>query len=79
MPITSSAKKALRQSYRRRERNLIWKEKLKKAAKAAMSEKSQATLSQAYKVIDKSVKAGIIHRNKAARMKSRLAKIGSLK
>ena len=75
MPITKSAKKALRQSFRKREQNLVWKEKLKKAVKTATLEKSPASLSQAYKIIDKSAKAGLIKKNKAARMKSRLAKL----
>ena len=75
MPITSSAKKALRQSESRRARNQAWKEKLKDAVKKAASEKSPASLSAAYKIIDKSAKKGLIKQNKAARMKSRLAKL----
>lgn len=75
MPITSSAKKALRQSERRRAANRARREKLREAVKKATSAKSQAALSEAYKTIDKSAKAGIIKKNKAARMKSRLAKL----
>ena len=56
---------------------MVWKEKLKKAVKDAIAEKSPATLSQAYKIIDKSAKVGIIKKNKAARLKSRLAKLSS--
>ena len=75
MPITSSAKKALRQFESRRARNQVWKEKLKDAVKKAASEKSPASLSAAYKIIDKSAKKGLIKKNKAARIKSRLAKL----
>ena len=75
MPITSSAKKALRQSKGRRARNRAWKEKLKDAVKKAALEKSLTSLSAAYKAIDKSAKKGLIKKNKAARMKSRLAKL----
>jgi len=75
MPITSSAKKALRQSKGRRARNRAWKEKLKDVVKAAVSAKSPASLSAAYKAIDKSAKKGLIKKNKAARMKSKLAKL----
>lgn len=75
MPIIKSAKKALRQSESRRKRNQIWKEKLKEAVKKAVSEKSMAALSQAYKIIDKSAKRDLIKKNKASRMKSRLAKL----
>ncbi|KKT83366.1 MAG: 30S ribosomal protein S20 [Candidatus Giovannonibacteria bacterium GW2011_GWC2_44_9] len=78
MPIIKSAKKALRQSRRRRERNLVWKDKLRDAVKRAVSEKSPAALSAAYKTIDKSAKKGLIKKNKAARMKSRLARLARL-
>ena len=79
MPITSSAKKALRQSEGRRARNLVWKTKLKEALKTSEKEKSPAALSVAYKIIDKSAKKGLIKKNKAARMKSRLAKLSGKK
>jgi len=75
MPIIKSAKKALRQSLRKRDRNRDWKEKLKIAIKKATLEKNAAALSGAYKVIDKSAKVGIIKKNKAARLKSKLAKL----
>lgn len=75
MPIIKSAKKALRQSHRRRERNQVWKKKLKESVKKAEIEKSASVLSAAYKIIDKSVKKGLIKKNKASRMKSRLAKL----
>ena len=75
MPITKSAKKALRQSRSRREKNLVWKEKLKKAVKSAIETKTPATLSEAYKTIDKSAKVGLIKKNKASRLKSKLAKL----
>jgi len=75
MPITSSAKKALRQSESRRTRNQVWKEKLREAVKKAALEKSLASLSAAYKIIDKSAKKDLIKKNKASRMKSRLAKL----
>lgn len=79
MPIIKSAKKALRQAGRRRERNQVWKNKLKEGVKKATAEKSPAALSAAYKIIDKSAKAGIIKKNKASRMKSRLAKLSAKK
>lgn len=83
MPIIKSAKKALRQSHRRRERNRVWKNKLREAVKprrewvGAPTEASEKAewLANAYKAIDKSAKAGIIKKNKASRMKSRLARL----
>lgn len=54
---------------------MVWKTKLKEAVKTAEKEKSASSLSLAYKAIDKSAKVGLIKKNKAARMKSRLAKL----
>jgi len=75
MPITSSAKKALRQAESRRGHNREWKNKLKDAIKTATSEKTAASVSVAYKIADKSAKKGIIKPNKAARIKSNLSKL----
>lgn len=36
-------------------------------------EKIKESLNKAYSTIDKALKAGVIHRNKAARLKSRIA------
>lgn len=80
MPITSSAKKAIRQSLRKREFNLKRINEMKiavKSAKKAGAEKSnEATkfISAAYKAIDKAAKRGIIKKGAADRKKSRLAK-----
>ncbi len=73
MPLTQSAKKALRQNKKHSVRNKEWKTKLRSAIKKALAEKSAASVSAAYQVTDKSVKNHIIPKNKAARIKSRLA------
>ena len=82
MPITKSAKKALRQNKRRRQRNLrqfdILKDTVKKIKKLVAENKKEEALKllpQAYKVIDKAAKTGIIKKNNAARKKSRLIKL----
>ena len=82
MPITKSAKKALQQSIRRRVRNLKKKEAYKKAVKetrnlalAVKISEANSTLSAAYKALDKAAKTNVIAKNKAARLKSRLAKL----
>jgi small subunit ribosomal protein S20 len=82
MAITKSAKKALRQSLRRRARNLIYKNKIKnllKEAKVLVSqnkkEGARALLPQIYKILDKAAKAGVIKKNNAARKKSRITKL----
>lgn len=78
MPITKSAKKALRQSLRRRERNLQKKEaikdmvkKIKKLIAQGKIEEAKALLPQAQKAIDKSTKS-YLHKRAASRKKSRL-------
>ncbi|MDO8574713.1 MAG: 30S ribosomal protein S20 [bacterium] len=81
MPITKSAKKALRQSKKRRARNLkqsrLFKDEVKALKKtiAAKDKKSALeSLPKVYKAVDKAVKTNILKKNTAARLKSRLAK-----
>lgn len=80
MAITSSAKKAIRTSARKRVFNLRRKNAVRDAAKSlekALSAKNlkeaQALLPAAYKAIDKAMKRGVLKQNTAARKKSRLA------
>ena len=81
MPITKSAKKALRKNRVNRRRNIkranAYKSSIKEYNKAALgkdSEKIKTSLSKVYKSLDKASKAGTIKKNKASRLKSRLAK-----
>ena len=80
MAITSSAKKVIRSSAKKRVFNLRRKEALGEATKSllkALAAKDVATaeklLPTAYKTIDKAMKRGVIKGNTAARKKSRLA------
>ena len=82
MPITQSAKKALRQSVRRKARNLgranAYKsavKELKKLALKGQTKETQNLLSKVYKALDKAAKTGVIKKNKAARLKSSSAKL----
>jgi small subunit ribosomal protein S20 len=82
MAITKSAKKAWRQSLRRRARNLIYKTKIKNLIKEARNlvlakkiEEAKKLLPQIYKILDKAAKVGVIKKNTAARKKSRIAKL----
>jgi len=81
MPITSSAKKAHAASLRKRVFNVRRARDMKDAVKETRklatsgdSEKAEKSLVTAYKAIDKSAKRGVIKKNTAARMKSRLTK-----
>lgn len=81
MPRIKSAKKAMRQNIRRRKQNLKRKAELKavikeykKIAAEKGREEAKKYLPQVYKKLDKSAKVNLIKKNKAARLKSRLAK-----
>lgn len=80
MPITKSAKKALRGSAKKHIFNVRRKKKLDEAVKEAKrvaikAEKvvSMKALSLAYKAIDKAAKGGLIKKGAADRKKSRLS------
>jgi small subunit ribosomal protein S20 len=84
MPITSSAKKALRQNKRRKVNNAIKKDAYRKALKtfkqAAVEKKTdeaKGLLSALYKNLDKAAKTNTISKNKASRLKSRAAKFAA--
>jgi len=81
MPITKSAKKAIRVSLRKKAfndgRKKVMKEIIKKIEKTAKTDKTGAAkmLSSAFQAIDKSAQKGVIKKNNAARKKSRLARL----
>lgn len=80
MPLTKSAKKALKTDQRRKLENDLVRAKIKSALKGAkisitkkesdVSEKIQAL----YRELDLASKKNVIHKNKAARLKSRIMK-----
>lgn len=74
MANTSSAKKANRVAMRRRVFNLRRSKAMKDTVKDLGKTKDAALLPKAQQAIDKALKSGIIKKNTAARMKSRLAK-----
>lgn len=81
-----SAQKRARQSEERRQRNKARRTRMRtsikrvlKAVKSGDREQAQQAYQDAVRVIDRTANRGIIHKNKAARHKSRLnAKIRSL-
>ena len=70
MPITKSAKKAYVSSERKRQRNKAQKIELEKTLKKV----SASNINEVISKIDKAAKTHLISENKAARMKSKLAK-----
>ena len=73
MPIIKSAVKRMRQTAKRRERNVGIKKDIKGAVKAFVAEPSAKSLSKAQRELDKAVKKGLIKKNTAARRKASLA------
>ena len=79
MAITKSAKKAIRQSAKRKEQNIVYKNKIKTLVKEARALVLNKKLAEAkkllpgiYKALDKAAKVGVIKKNNASRRKSRL-------
>ncbi|MFN3550873.1 MAG: 30S ribosomal protein S20 [Endomicrobiia bacterium] len=77
----TSALKELRKSLKRKAKNLILKNKIKETKKLILKhiqeknlEEAKKLLTQFYKIVDKAAKINYIHKNKAARLKSDLAK-----
>ncbi len=80
MANTKSAEKAARQAEKHRARNIALRSRMRSAVRkvttavaAGNKEAAQATYREAVPLIDTLVNKQIIHRNKAARHKSRLA------
>lgn len=78
MPRIKSAKKRVEVAERNRQRNIAVKSAVRTAIKKVLSANDDAarteSLNQAYSLIDKAVLKGIIHKNTAARYKSKIAK-----
>lgn len=82
MPNTRSALKELRKAQRRRERNRAIRTRVRTFVKYARQAIAQADLeaakqaiSNAYRELDRAARKGVIHRNTAARLKSRLMQL----
>ncbi|MFR6033203.1 MAG: 30S ribosomal protein S20 [Bacilli bacterium] len=78
MANNKSSKKDIRRTATRTERNRQVRSRIKTLSKAAAASKDAETLKEKgaalASAVDKAVKKGIVHPNKAARTKSRLAK-----
>lgn len=74
MPITKSAIKALRKTKRQTLVNRPVKSRVKTSIDALKVTKTADTLAAAFSAIDKALKKHLIHRNKAARLKSKASK-----
>lgn len=75
MPLLKSALKALRQTKRRTLANKPLRSRVKTTVDAYKAAPASGLLSQTFSSLDRAVKNHIIHKNKAARLKSRLSKL----
>ncbi|HSH45898.1 MAG TPA: 30S ribosomal protein S20 [Longimicrobiales bacterium] len=79
MANSKSATKRIRQSERRAERNRGQRSRLRTALKQVMNAEDGDTATEAYRrasaLLDRFSTRNLVHRNKAARKKSQLAKI----
>ena len=79
MPNIKSAKKRVRSNGKREKANTIvsssMRTAIKKYEKAVKTGDASNELNTAVQRIDKAMKNGLVHKNKAARLKSRLMKM----
>ena len=78
MPVTKTAKRALRGSKRKEIVNKITLSKLEIAIKTAKKTKSEKNINIAVSLADRAAKENTIHKNKADRVKSQLSKLQGL-
>lgn len=73
MPIIKSAKKRAKQTRKATVRNARTKKGLRGSLKSFFKKPSSSSHSKAQSNLDKAVKKGLVHKNKAARKKRQLA------
>ncbi len=78
MPVTVTAKRALRASKRKAVINKIIISKLEVAMREAKKTKSAAAVKKAISLADRAAKKKVIHKNKSARIRSTMAKLVKL-
>lgn len=74
MPVTKTAKRALRSSFKKAQINRQIIKNLEVALRLAKKSKTVKAISRAVSLADRAAKKKAIHKNKAARIKSRLSK-----
>ncbi len=75
MPLLKNAKKTLRSSAKKQIINGRVRQRVKTYTDKVKKSLNKADLPAAVSAIDKAVKKNLLHKNKAARMKSQLAKL----
>ena len=75
MPTHKSAKKRLKTSKKANIRNTAIKSRIKTLVKRTEASSDEASLREAVSFLDKAAQKGVIHPNKASRIKSRLTSL----
>lgn len=75
MPIIKSAIKRMKQTVKRRDRNVGIKRDIKGAVKAFLAKPTSEGLSKAHSELDTAVKKKLLKKNTVARRKSQLSKV----
>lgn len=77
MPILKNAIKALKSQKKKNIFNNLVRAKMRGELKKFATKPTGDDLSQVYSIVDKAAKKKIIHKNKAARIKSKMQKLAS--
>ncbi|OGM16153.1 hypothetical protein A2V56_00910 [Candidatus Woesebacteria bacterium RBG_19FT_COMBO_42_9] len=75
MPVTTTAKRALRSSKKKESINKIILGKLEAAVRAARKGKTAEKILKAVSLADRAAKKKVIHKKRAARIKSQLTRL----
>lgn len=75
MPIIAQAQKKLRHDRKRTKQTMSIRKAVHDVVKSTRKSPSKKSLSAAFRALDKAAKRNVIHKNKAARLKSRLSKL----
>lgn len=75
MPISKQATKKMHHDRVVTKKNQEKKQTITRAIKTLRKKPSKKALDQVFSLLDKAAKANLFHKNKASRLKSRLAKL----
>lgn len=75
MPVTKTAKRALRVSKRKASANSMERSRLEIAIRTAQKSKKEKDVVVASSLADRAAKKNLLHKNKASRLKSSLSKL----
>jgi ribosomal protein S20 len=79
MPVTKTAKRALRVSTRKLSMNETLKKRMEIAQRKAQKSPNAKNVSEVFSLADRAKKKNLIHKNKAAHIKSAFSKLLSPK